>query len=137
MVFEGTQRSFPNTGHRFLAGKIHLYFLLYNFSQSNSRAFTSNTVLHAWLKCFQLKRKKKKTRKSKILQKCVCGGRFIRYVYYISIQLLLFLSICVVGKGREWINMTEYRILLILEGIPKSVGNGKLMLNEGSFSCGK
>ena len=88
------------------------------------------------VKMFPVK-KKKKTRKAKILQKCVCGGRFIWYVYYISIKLLLFLSICVVGKGKEWINMTEYRILLILKGTTKVVGNGKLMLNKDSFSCGR
>lgn len=39
-------------------------------------------------------------------------------------------SICVARKGKEWINMTEYRILLFLKDITKEGDNGKLLLNR-------
>lgn len=38
-------------------------------------------------------------------------------------------SICVARKGKEWINMTEYRILF-LKDITKEGDNGKLLLSR-------
>ena len=48
---------------------------------------------------------------------------------YLNKIVNFFKSICVARKGKEWINMTEYRILLFLKDITKEGDNEKLLLN--------